>query len=167
MITPNEFQYVHHMLIYLCNSFNETEVGNSAPCGGTTGASVSECRQGSLIAGWAVGGTVSISSENYHIHTTNTHSVTHTVSHAHMHTHSGHHMHTHTHTHSCTHTYTHACTHTCIVITTALPKIVILIYNIQDFIYPDNVAYPLGGAGNPRFVVIEMHYDNPNQRSGK
>lgn len=66
-ITPNGFQYVHHMLIYLCNSFNETEAGNSAPCGGMTGASVSECRQGSLIAGWAVGGTVSsYPSENYH-----------------------------------------------------------------------------------------------------
>ena len=58
-ITPNEFQYVHHMLIYLCESFNETEVGRSAPCFGMTGSSVSECRQGSLIAGWAVGGTVS------------------------------------------------------------------------------------------------------------
>ena len=68
-ITPNGFQYVHHMLIYLCFSFNETEVGNSAPCGGMTGASVSECRQGSLIAGWAVGGTVSsYPSENHYTH---------------------------------------------------------------------------------------------------
>ena len=38
---------------------------------------------------------------------------------------------------------------------------------LQDFIYPDNVAYPLGGAGSPRFVVVEMHYDNPNLQSGK
>ena len=71
-ITPNGFQYVHHMLIYLCNAFNDTEVGTSAPCFGTTGASVSECRQGSLIAGWAVGGTVSTS-----IQFTNAHSITH------------------------------------------------------------------------------------------
>lgn len=39
--------------------------------------------------------------------------------------------------------------------------------HLQDFIYPDNVAYPLGGAGSPRFVVVEMHYDNPNLQSGK
>ena len=42
----------------------------------------------------------------------------------------------------------------------------IIVY-LQDFIYPDNVAYPLGGAGSPRFVVVEMHYDNPNLQSGK
>ena len=61
-ITPNGFQYAHHMLIYLCDFLNETMVGTSAPCGGIAGAFVSECRQGSLIAGWAVGGTVSIAS---------------------------------------------------------------------------------------------------------
>ena len=42
-----------------------------------------------------------------------------------------------------------------------------VVFYLQDFTYPDNVAYPLGGEGNPRFVVIEMHYDNPNLRSGK
>lgn len=47
------------MLIYLCNYLNETEVNVSASCNGEVGETVSECRQGSLIAGWAVGGTVS------------------------------------------------------------------------------------------------------------
>ena len=37
---------------------------------------------------------------------------------------------------------------------------------LQNFIYPENVAYPIGGPGNPRFLVMEIHYDNPNLRSG-
>ena len=37
---------------------------------------------------------------------------------------------------------------------------------LQDFIYPENVAYPIGGPGNPQFLVMEIHYDNPNMRSG-
>ena len=47
------------MLIYSCNSLDETDVGVSAPCDGMVGQSVSDCLQDSLIAGWAVGGTVS------------------------------------------------------------------------------------------------------------
>ena len=37
---------------------------------------------------------------------------------------------------------------------------------LQDFIYPENVAYPIGGPGTARFLVMEMHYDNPDMRSG-
>ena len=37
---------------------------------------------------------------------------------------------------------------------------------LQDFIYPENVAYPIGGPGSARFLVMEMHYDNPDMRSG-
>ncbi len=29
------------------------------------------------------------------------------------------------------------------------------------------MAYPVGGDGNPRYVVMETHYDNPTQRSGQ
>ena len=36
----------------------------------------------------------------------------------------------------------------------------------QDFVYPNGVAYPIGGAGQERYVVIEMHYDNPSLQSG-
>lgn len=48
------------MLIYLCGSLDETEVGTSAPCEGMVGETVRECRSGSLIAGWAVGGAVNL-----------------------------------------------------------------------------------------------------------
>jgi len=37
---------------------------------------------------------------------------------------------------------------------------------LQDFVYPENVAYPIGGPGGARFVVVEMHYDNPDLQSG-
>ena len=36
----------------------------------------------------------------------------------------------------------------------------------QDFYYPENVAYPVGGPGNSQFVMLEMHYDNPQLVSG-
>ena len=48
----------------------------------------------------------------------------------------------------------------------AMGNIIISNIVLQEFIYPENVAYPVGGPGNPRYVVIEMHYDNPNQNSG-
>lgn len=28
------------------------------------------------------------------------------------------------------------------------------------------MAYPIGGPGTARFLVMEMHYDNPDMRSG-
>ena len=33
--------------------------------------------------------------------------------------------------------------------------------------YPQDVAYPIGGRGNPQYVILEMHYDNPNEDTGK
>ena len=37
---------------------------------------------------------------------------------------------------------------------------------VQDFIFPDNVALPLGGDGMAQHAVIEMHYDNPDMTEG-
>ena len=37
----------------------------------------------------------------------------------------------------------------------------------QDFRYPDNVAYPFGGQDSPEYLVMELHYDNPNMIEGK
>jgi len=38
---------------------------------------------------------------------------------------------------------------------------------IKDFVYPNNVAYPIGGPGNAQYVVMEMHYDNPTFDMGE
>ena len=38
---------------------------------------------------------------------------------------------------------------------------------LQDIVYPSDVAYPIGGPGTSRFLVIEMHYDNPGLISSK
>ena len=40
-------------------------------------------------------------------------------------------------------------------------------YMLQDFVYPKTVAYPVGGPGNARFLVMEIHYDNPESHRGK
>ena len=48
------------MLVYLCAGLNEAEVNDSAPCSGDIGSSIIGCIGGELIAGWAVGGGVSI-----------------------------------------------------------------------------------------------------------
>ena len=37
---------------------------------------------------------------------------------------------------------------------------------LQDFVFPEDVAYPIGGAGNSRYLLLELHYDNPNLISG-
>ena len=37
----------------------------------------------------------------------------------------------------------------------------------QDFIYPQEVAYPIGGASGQRFLVMQVHYDNPMRNSGQ
>ena len=47
------------MLVYICAGLNETQVSDSGPCNGGVGDTVAECRDGELIAGWAVGGEVS------------------------------------------------------------------------------------------------------------
>ena len=51
--------HVHHLLIYLCNTINDTHVGNGGDCDGDVADEVEECRGGILIAAWAVGGEVS------------------------------------------------------------------------------------------------------------
>ena len=28
------------------------------------------------------------------------------------------------------------------------------------------MAYPIGGEGNPQYIILEMHYDNPTEISG-
>lgn len=33
----------------------------------------------------------------------------------------------------------------------------------QDFVYPDNIAYPFGGE---EYIMIELHYDNPQEIEG-
>lgn len=40
------------------------------------------------------------------------------------------------------------------------------IHNIQDFIYPEGVALPVGGSDNHSVVLLEVHYDNPDMRTG-
>ena len=37
---------------------------------------------------------------------------------------------------------------------------------MQDFVYPNNVAFPFGGEGQPQYILIELHYDNPGLASG-
>ena len=59
LIDNENFDYVHHMLVYICAGLNEAEVNDSAPCRGGVGVSLSACLAGEVLAGWAVGGEVS------------------------------------------------------------------------------------------------------------
>ena len=38
---------------------------------------------------------------------------------------------------------------------------------MQDFYFPDGVALPIGGMSSSEYIVLEMHYDNPNLHSGQ
>uniref|UniRef100_A0A8C4QRG2 DOMON domain-containing protein n=1 Tax=Eptatretus burgeri TaxID=7764 RepID=A0A8C4QRG2_EPTBU len=36
----------------------------------------------------------------------------------------------------------------------------------QSFVYPKNVGYSLGTPDDPKFVLLEIHYDNPERKTG-
>ncbi|KAL5500620.1 hypothetical protein EMCRGX_G012211 [Ephydatia muelleri] len=36
----------------------------------------------------------------------------------------------------------------------------------NDFIYPNGIAFPIGGRSDEQYVVIELHYNNPSMTSG-
>ena len=59
VVTEGNEAHVHHLLVYLCDGINETHVGNGGECEEGVPEAVAACRQGTLIAGWAVGGEVS------------------------------------------------------------------------------------------------------------
>jgi hypothetical protein len=40
------------------------------------------------------------------------------------------------------------------------------LHYLQVFVYPNNVAYPFGGEGFPEYLVMELHYDNPQTIQG-
>ena len=57
-ITDNSFNFVHHMLIFLC-TLDEADVDTQGVCfTDAVGDSVNQCTASQLIAGWAVGGEV-------------------------------------------------------------------------------------------------------------
>ena len=58
-ITPNNTAFVHHIIVYLCDALVNITDGTSSECMGQASlAPISQCRQGTTIAGWAVGGEV-------------------------------------------------------------------------------------------------------------
>ena len=61
-MTEGNDAHVHHLLIYLCEGLNDTHVGNGGDCEGNVANEVAECRGGTIIAAWAVGGEVCLSS---------------------------------------------------------------------------------------------------------
>ena len=60
VINPADGSHVHHMLIYECDSLDDSYIGYSASCYSAGGRAVSQCLQGTLIAAWAVGGEVCV-----------------------------------------------------------------------------------------------------------
>ncbi|XP_066291636.1 DBH-like monooxygenase protein 1 homolog [Branchiostoma lanceolatum] len=36
----------------------------------------------------------------------------------------------------------------------------------EEFVYPEHVGFPFGGADDSRYLLMEMHYDNPQLTSG-
>lgn len=37
---------------------------------------------------------------------------------------------------------------------------------MQDNVFPDNIALPIGGPHSNHYAIIEMHYDNPKLKEG-
>ena len=122
-MTEGNEAHVHHLIIYLCSSVNETHVGNGGECDSSVGSDIVEvCRNGLIIAAWAVGGEVS----SLFTFTTSTIAAT----------------------------------------TTCYTSMTLFIFALQIFVYPDNVAFPFGGGETPDYVLMELHYDNPQMVEG-
>jgi len=51
-------EYLHHVLVYLCDGLSGAAVNDSAPCSGED-ARVEECLAADPIGGWLIGGGVS------------------------------------------------------------------------------------------------------------
>ena len=59
-ITPNNTAFVHHIVVNLCGALVNITEGASSECrlGQTSLALINQCRRGTTIAVWAVGGEV-------------------------------------------------------------------------------------------------------------
>ncbi len=36
----------------------------------------------------------------------------------------------------------------------------------KDFYYPEHAGFPIGKADSPKVVILEIHYDNPENKKG-
>ena len=36
----------------------------------------------------------------------------------------------------------------------------------QNYTFPEDVAFPLGGNDHPFKIMLEVHYDNPESKDG-
>ena len=36
----------------------------------------------------------------------------------------------------------------------------------DDFVYPEEAGLPIGGSGFNRFIMLEVHYNNPELQAG-
>ena len=60
VISVDSSPHVHHMLVYLCDGLEHAQVGTGNVCVNAH-INIQYCRSGgTLIGGWAVGGTVSL-----------------------------------------------------------------------------------------------------------
>ncbi|CAI8042458.1 DBH-like monooxygenase protein 1 homolog [Geodia barretti] len=56
VVTEGNEAHVHHLLVYVCDSINDTHLGNGGVCEDGVPEAVAACRNGVIIAAWAVGG---------------------------------------------------------------------------------------------------------------
>ena len=45
-------------------------------------------------------------------------------------------------------------------------NMIMFVFYIKKFVYPENVALPIGGDRNDKYLLIEIHYDNPGMETG-
>jgi hypothetical protein len=65
LVTQGNEAYVHHLVVTLCTGVNESHVGNGGDCGSEEIAfEVKNCRSGTALAAWAVGGELFVYPEN-------------------------------------------------------------------------------------------------------
>ena len=59
-----------------------------------------------------------------------------------------------------------ACVCVCVCVCVYVLHLLTFILHIKKFVYPENVGLPIGGERNDKYLLIEIHYDNPRMETG-
>nr|XP_032818401.1 DBH-like monooxygenase protein 1 homolog [Petromyzon marinus] len=146
-LQANNEAFVHHILLYTCSaSVNASHVGASHECNHPNMPdSFTHCF-GGIMAGWAVGGGVSGPSIAQLMHDIFSFFIDRgnkkliiVVSHG----------------------------VTSINICECAQRRAVTRVPVQTFDYPPEAGFSLGAQGDPQFVMLETHYDNPAQLAGE
>ena len=145
------------MLIYKCDDLTDSAGANSSDVCDDVHAEAEKCRRNLLIGGWAVGAGV----RHIYAYLCNVYHVILLCLCVCVCV--------------CVFVYVCMCVCVCVCLCLCLCAACVCLYvlhlltfilHIKKFVYPENVGLPIGGERNDKYLLIEIHYDNPRMETG-